>query len=67
MKYIELPTAYKQERMHDILHALDSGKAVSINGLFLEEIKFLKAMYGQELKKDRGIIYRVMEMEALFK
>ena len=66
MKYRDLPTIYKQERMHDILKALDSGKAVAVNGLFLEEIKFLKSMYGKELKKDHGIIYRAMEMEVLF-
>ena len=66
MKYCDLPTTYKKDRMHDILEALDTGKAVAINGLFLEEIKFLKSMYGKELKKDRGIIYRAMEMEVLF-
>ena len=66
MKYSELPTNYKKDRMTDILRALDSGQAVAVNGLFLEEIKFLKSMYGRELKKDRGIIYRAMEMEVLF-
>lgn len=66
MKYSNLPTAYKVERMRDIFRVLDAGKAVSINGLYLEEIKFLKSLYGRELKKEQGIIFRAMEEEALF-
>lgn len=66
MKYSDLSVTYKADRMKDMLRHLDSGKALAINGLYLEEIKILKALYGKELAKDKGIIYRKMEMEALF-
>lgn len=66
MKYADLPAGYKIDRMRDMFRILDSGKALAINGLYLEEIKFLKALYGKELKKEKGIIYRAMEQEVLF-
>ena len=65
-KYENLSTSYKIERMKEIFRILDSGNAVSVNGLYLEEIKYLKSLYGKELKKDGGLIYRAMEMEVLF-
>lgn len=66
MSYSKLTTAYKIDRMRDMFRILDSGKALDINGLFLEEIKFLKSLYGKELRKEGSIIYRVMEEEVLF-
>lgn len=44
---------------------LDAGNALAVNGLYLEEIRFLKAMYGKELVKKDGVIYRRMEVEEL--
>lgn len=66
MKYNNLPEKYRRERIREMFQILDAGKALAVNGLYLEEIKFLKSMYGRELRKQDGILYRAMEEEALF-
>lgn len=66
MKYTELPEGYKKERICAMMRNLDRGEALRVSHLFLEEIVFLKNMYGAELKKTGGYIYRAMEQEVLF-
>lgn len=57
MSYSTFSAAYKVERMRDIISCLEQGNNVNINGLFLEEIKWLKKEYGAHLKKTFGFIY----------
>ena len=66
MKYQDLSKTYKQERMSNIIRELDQGRVVMVNTLYLEEIRFLRDIYGTELKKDGCLIYRKMEREAMF-
>lgn len=66
MSYDKLSTAYRIERMKSLFKQLDGGKAVNINHLYLEEIRYLKDLYGSELTKQGGFIYRKMEQEVLF-
>lgn len=66
MKYSEMSASYKQGRIFDIMRELDAGRAVVVNGLFLEEFKILKSLYGAELKKDGPLIFRAMEREVWF-
>lgn len=65
MKYEDMTADFKVTRMREFFRVLDAGGILDINGLFLEEIKALKHIYGKELRKERGILYRAMEAEAL--
>ena len=59
MKYSELPVGYKRERILSMIRNLDNGEVLVVSSLYLEEVKFLRAMYGKELKTTNGNMYRV--------
>ena len=54
--YRNLSYPYKKHRLSILMAELDAGRMVSINGLFIEEINFLRNMYGDMLKQNGHLL-----------
>ena len=49
----------KTSRMSTILANLSRGYALEVDDLYLEEIRWVKGEYGDDLIKSQGRIYRI--------
>lgn len=59
LSYDSLNEFTKTSRMHAILVSLSKGYALCVDDLYLEEVKFIKQEYGDDLVKSQGRIYRI--------
>ena len=61
MKYKELPYDYKKERLFDMIKYLDNGHKPDINTMFIEEIRFIRQLYGAQLIQQKNFLKRTQD------
>lgn len=56
MCYKNLPYGYKKERILDMIDYLEKGYELDTNTMFIEEIKFLKQLFGDKLSHKKNML-----------
>lgn len=58
MRYETLPYEFKKERILAMIDYLEKGYELDTNTMYIEEIKFLKQLFGGELVHKKNVLKR---------